>query len=68
MSHVRPKRQHIFVIFIIKMFASSQKSVEQKLLKDANFPSVYVYVYKCMYVLSICLQTIRGRCAKTELS
>ncbi len=67
MSHVRPKRQHIFVIFIIKMFGSSQKSVEQKLLKDANFPSVLVYVYKCMYIL-ICLQTIRGRCDKTELS
>jgi len=32
------------------MFGSSQKSVEQKPLKDANFPSVYVYVYKCMYV------------------
>jgi len=27
------------------MFGSSQKFVEQKLLKDANFPSVYVYVY-----------------------
>ena len=30
------------------MFASSQKSIEQKPLKDANFLSVYVYVYKCM--------------------
>jgi len=32
------------------MFGSSQKSVEQKPLKDANFLSVYVYVYKlCLY-------------------
>ena len=46
------------------MFGSSQKSVEQKPLKDANFPSVYVYVYKCMYVL-ICLQASGGRFAKT---
>jgi len=56
-----------FVIFIIQMFGSSQKSVEWKLLKDANFPSVYVYVYKCMYVL-ICLQTSGGRCAKRTQS
>jgi len=27
------------------MFGSSQKSVEQKPLEDANFLSVYVYVY-----------------------
>jgi len=32
------------------MFGSLQKSVEQKPLKDANFPSVYVYVYICMYM------------------
>jgi hypothetical protein len=38
-----------FVIFIIQMFGSSQKPVEEKQLKDANFPSVYVYAYKCMY-------------------
>ncbi len=39
-----------FVIFIIQMFGSSQKSVEQKMLKDANFLSVYVYVYTlCLY-------------------
>ncbi len=56
-----------FVKFIIQMFGSSEKSVERKPLKDANFPCVYVYVYKCMYVL-ICLQASRGRCAKTELS
>jgi len=50
------------------MFGSSQKkSDEQKPLKDANFLSVYVYVYKCMYVL-ICLQASKGRCAKTKLS
>jgi len=30
------------------MFGSSQKSVEQKPLKDANILSVNVYVYKCM--------------------
>jgi hypothetical protein len=30
------------------MFGSLQKSVEQKPLKDANFPSVYVYVYICI--------------------
>jgi len=48
------------------MFGSSQKSVERKPLKDANFPSVYVYVYK-LYVL-ICLQPRGGRCAETELS
>ena len=53
-----------FVIFINQMFGSLQKSIEQKPLKDANFPSVYVYVYKCMYVL-ICLQASGGRCAKT---
>ena len=56
-----------FVIFIIQMFDSSQKSVEQKPLKDANFLSVYVYVHKCMFV-RICLHTSRGRCAKTEPS
>ncbi len=32
------------------MFGSSEKSVEQKPLKDVNFLSVYVYVYKlCLY-------------------
>jgi len=56
-----------FVIFINQMFGSSQKSVKQKPLKDSNFPSVYVYVYKCMYVL-ICLQASGGRCAKTMRS
>ncbi len=45
------------------MFGSLQKSVEQKPLKDANFPSVYVYVY-----IWICLHTSGGRCAKTERS
>ncbi len=60
-------RIEIFVIFIIQMFVSSQKSVEQKLLKDANFLSVYVYAYKCMIVW-ICLHASGGRCAKTELS
>ncbi len=49
------------------MFGSSQKSVEQKPLKDANFLSVNVYVYKCMLVW-ICLHTSGGRCAKTEPS
>lgn len=49
------------------MFGSLQKSVEQKPLKDANFPSVYVYVYICMYVW-ICLHASGGRCAKTEPS
>jgi hypothetical protein len=49
------------------MFGLSQKSVEQKLLKDANFLSIYVYVYKCMFVW-ICLHSSRGRCAKTEPS
>ncbi len=57
----------IFVIFINQMFGPSQKSVEQKLLKDANFLSVYVYVYKCMYVL-ICFHASGGRCAKTTRS
>jgi len=57
----------IFVIFINQMFGPSQKFVEQKPLKDANFISVYVYVYKCMYVL-ICLQASGGRCAKTTWS
>jgi len=41
------------------MFGSSQKSVEQKLLKDANFLSVYVYVYKRMFVW-ICLHAIEA--------
>ncbi len=49
------------------MFGSSQKSVEQKPLKDAYFLSVYIFVYKCMFVW-ICLHASRGRCAKTELS
>ncbi len=32
------------------MFGSSQKSVKQKPLKDANFLSVYVYVINvCLY-------------------
>jgi len=32
------------------MFGSSQKSIEQKPLKDGNFLSVFVYVYKlCLY-------------------
>jgi len=35
------------------MIGSSQKSIEWKLLKDANFLSVYVYVYKCMYVYKL---------------
>ncbi len=56
-----------FIIFINQMFGSSQKSVEQKPLKDANFLSIYVYVYKCMFVW-ICLHANRGRCAKTEPS
>ncbi len=33
------------------MFGSSQKSVEQKRLNDANFLSVYAYVY----VYKLCL-------------
>ncbi len=49
------------------MFGSSQKSVKQKPLKDANFLSIYVYVYKCMFVW-ICLHASRGRCAKTKPS
>jgi hypothetical protein len=49
------------------MFGSSQKSIEQKPLKDANFLFVYVYVYKCMFVW-ICLHASRGRFAKTEPS
>ena len=59
--------QNSFIIFINIMFGSSQKSVEQKPLKDVNFLSIYVYVYKCMFVL-ICLHPRRGRCAKTEPS
>ncbi len=51
----------IFVICTNQMFGSLQKSVEQKPLKDANFPSVYLYV-------CICLHASGGRCAKTELS
>ncbi len=48
------------------MFGSSKKSVEQKPLNDANFLSVYVYVYKlCFYEY---VHTSGGRCAKTELS
>ncbi len=50
-----------------QMFGSLQKSVEQKPLKDANFLSIYVYVYKCMFVW-ICLHASKGRCAKTEPS
>ena len=38
-----------------------------KPLKDANFLSIYVYVYKCMFVW-ICLHASGGRCAKTEPS
>ncbi len=49
------------------MFGSSQKSFKQKPLKDANFLSIYVYVYKCMFVW-ICLHTSRGGCAETEPS
>ncbi len=49
------------------MFGSSQKSVKQKPLKDANFLSIYVYVYKCMFV-RICLHASGGRYAKTERS
>jgi len=56
-----------FVIVINQMFGSSQKFVEQKPLEDANFLSVYDYVYKCMFVL-ICLHASRGRCAKNEPS
>ncbi len=56
-----------FVIFINQMFGSSQKSIEQKPLKDANFLSIYVHVYKCMFVW-ICLHASSGRCAKTEPS
>jgi len=65
--HWKCKPTNSFVIFTNQMFGSLQKSVEQKPLKDANFPSVYVYVYICMYVW-ICLHTSGGRCAKTELS
>jgi len=54
-------------MFIIQMLGSSQKSVEQNQLKDANFLSVYVYVYKCMFVW-IWLHASGGRCAKTEPS
>jgi hypothetical protein len=49
------------------MFGSSQKSVEQKPLKDANFLSIYVDVYKCVFV-RICLHASGSRCAKTEPS
>jgi hypothetical protein len=49
------------------MFGSSQKSVKQKLLKDANFLSIYVYINKRMFVW-ICLHASGGRCAKTEPS
>ncbi len=49
------------------MFGSSQKSVKQKPLKDANFLSIYVYVYKCMFVW-ICLHPSGGRCANSEPS
>jgi hypothetical protein len=49
------------------MFGSSKKSVEQKLLEDANFSSVYVYVYKCMFVW-ICLHASGGKYAKTDPS
>ncbi len=56
-----------FVILIKRMFGSSQKSIEQKPLKDANFLSIYVYAYKCMFVW-ICLHASGGRFAKTEPS
>ncbi len=32
------------------MFGSSYKSVMQKLLKDANFLAVHVYVYRCVCI------------------
>ncbi len=44
------------------MFGSSQKSVGQKPWCQL---SVYVYVYKCMFVW-ICLHDSRGRCAKNS--
>ena len=46
-----------FIIFLNQML---------KLLKDANFLSVYVYLYMCMHM--ICLQASWGRCAQTEPS
>ena len=49
------------------MFGSSQKYVEQKPLKDANFLSVYVYVYKCMFVW-ICLHPRAGEADVPKLS
>ncbi len=53
-----------FVIFINQMFGSYQTSVIQKLLKDANFLSVYVFVYN-NYVCDMCLHDLYSRCAKT---
>jgi len=53
-----------FVIFIIQMFGSSQKLVEQKPLKRCQLS---ICLCLCMYVL-ICLQAREGRCAKNTQS
>ncbi len=58
-DHSRP-----FVIFTKQMFGSYQMSVIQKPLKDANFLSIYVFVYN-NYVCDMCLHTRYSRCAKT---
>ncbi len=45
---------YCFVIFTNQMFGSYQTSVIQKPLKDANFLSIYVFVYN-NYVCDMCL-------------
>ena len=48
------------------MFGRDIKTVTQNPLKDANFLSIYVYVYiMCVF---ICLQAGWSRCSKTERS
>jgi hypothetical protein len=56
--------QHIFVIFTNQMFGLYQMSVIQKLLKDVNFLSIYVFVYN-NYVCDMCLHARYSRCSKT---
>ncbi len=46
------------------MFGSYQTSVIQKPLKDANFLSIYVFVYNS-YVCNMCLHAWYRRCVKT---
>ncbi len=46
------------------MFGLHQMSIIQKPLKDANFLSIYVFVYN-NYVCDMCLHARYSRCAKT---